>query len=323
MNRNYGSLEIFLTYTPTDNAELKLTTNILGRPSFDIGKSAQAAISLQLGLHTNGGGQYAFQVTASYGDVACDSSDFSSYLDNMSTVRFRVVFYNERVSVYANDKWVYSYIYQDVKYQTIPPTLDVSALYGPVTIDELRRVELSDGREAVYADYESNTTSLISSLIQQRPVEVYMAIGRTADYTYDAELDAINSGKVYSYEEAIQDNSNMSSDGIVYYADVGVSISQDTAAQVGLITKMYRLSELDTGAEAATAAYQKKALQQRTTVTIRGRLDPRIQPGDVYHIDLIVVPTGYHVSKVVIVEDISIAMNDGSYQMTVTGRKKE
>lgn len=322
MNRSYGSLEVFLTYTPADSFEVKLATNILGRPSFGTGKAQVAEINLQLGMHTNAIGNWAFQITSLYGDIACDTSDFSSYLDTTYPTQFRIVFFNSRVSVYANNKWIYSYIFQDVKYQTIPPTLDISSLYGAVTIDSIRRVELSDGREAVYADYESNTTSLIASVIQQRPVELYPSVDRSMSFTFDAELDPAPLYWVKSYDEAIQDNGNMSSDGIVYYADVGVAISQDTAEEVGLITKMYRLSELDTGAERAAQAFQKKALQQRHTATIKSRLDPRIQPGDVAGLNVTLATSNRNIAKQVIVEDITIAMREGDFTMQVQGRIK-
>jgi hypothetical protein len=160
-------------------------------------------------------------------------------------------------------------------------------------------------------------------VIQQRPVEVFPRSGRAVAFSYNVlDRDEIIADWVNNYTSTIEDNSQMSSDGLVYYRDVGVSMHADTAREVGLITRLYRLSELDNGAVEATRIYQDKALERRHKGQYRGRLDPQIEPGDRAVVDYVLTGTGTHVTKNIIVENVSISLQDGLYSMIIDGREE-
>ena len=223
--------------------------------------------------------------------------------------------------MYCNDLCVYSYSLGGVSYpDVVTVSLKVTGP-DPILFSDIRRVELKDQREAIYVDYEANTESAIQSIIQQRPIEVTAAVDRQVEFTYSAIKDSIDAIFVKTYSETLEDNLQMSSDGIVYYSDVGVSINDDTAEQVGFITRMYRLSELSSGAITAAGIYQKKALQKRNMVSISSRLDPRLEIRDILVFDLTVTGTERNIVRSIIVEGIQIKTENGSCKMSVTGRK--
>ena len=147
-------------------------------------------------------------------------------------------------------------------------------------------------------------------------------VNRKLTFTYAAEKDTINAVKVNKYEEGYSHPSTMSSDGLVYFDEVGVSIDLLTAEEVGLITKLYRLSELNTGAEQATATLQKRARESRIKHTVVQRLDPRVELTDVLHVDLTTTSTNRHIVRDIIVEDARISIRHGDTSMTITGRRK-
>jgi hypothetical protein len=193
---------------------------------------------------------------------------------------------------------------------------------GSYTVENVCLREIPDAREAVFVDYEATTESAIQSVIQQRPIEINPEVGREINFTYDATKDDVPGHHIFSYEDTEQDNMQLSSDGIVYYENVGVSINEDTAKEVGFITRMYRLSELSSGAIEAAAKYQRSALQRRhqSSITMQ-RIDPRIEIRDVILIDLIATGTLRHIVDEVIVEDISISISDGAYSTNISGRR--
>ena len=57
-------------------------------------------------------------------------------------------------------------------------------------------------------------------------------------------------------------------------------------------------------------------------VALTARLDPRIECRDVYHIDLVTTGTQRYIQDEIIVEGITIQMEDGKYKMSITGRRK-
>jgi hypothetical protein len=51
------------------------------------------------------------------------------------------------------------------------------------------------------------------------------------------------------------------------------------------------------------------------------RLDPRPEISDLMHFDLIVAGTKTHITEDAIIEDIQISLENGSFSMTMNGRK--
>jgi hypothetical protein len=217
--------------------------------------------------------------------------------------------------------WVYTYSLSTVSYPiTITQTLRADG--NDITLSNLRRVELCDGREAVYVDYESNNDSAIGSIIQERPIESFPAVDRMVEFTYDATKDDRDAIKTTAYDDAEADNSQTSSDGLVYSMDVGISLDPFVAKELGLITRLYRLPELDSGVDRAVAAIQRRARQSRNKVGTTGRFDPCLEVSDVLVFDgVIVTGTNREINDRVILEDISFTIADGEYRQSISGRR--
>lgn len=324
INTAYGSYELFFSYVPASNLSVTITTNVLGHPSFsevDAGVSSQAIstkIYSELDVDT---GLLFIVCETVLGTTVVDRSDFSCDSANIPLFSVRVFYFNARISVYMNNKWVYSYNLRKVEYPfQITSSLRVDGSVATVT--NVNKVEIADGREAVFVDYESTSDNAISSIVQDRPIETYSAIGRAAQFTYDATKQDIGALFVNSYTSTESGQSSASSDGLVYSMDVGISNDEYVARELGLITRLYRLPDLDSGVERAVRAIQKKARQSRIRVDTTGRFDPRIEVSDVHVLDnVIITGTQRVVSDRVIVEDLSMSLSDGNYSQNLSGRR--
>ena len=320
MTTTSGGLEVFLNFTPAVGRIVWIVTDILALPAFTSLADPVDILKIRINLEEISFVQYAAVYTYIGADIV-DKSNFA--LGDTSTLEFavRTFIYDENIAVYVNDVCVYTYTLGAASYPE-PVAASIQITGGvAVAVSDINRTELQDQREAIYVDYEANTENAIQSIVQQRPVEINAGVGRELEFTYLATGDTLAAHHVKSYSNTLEDNVQISSDGIVYYADVGVSISEDTAEEVGLITRMYRLSELDSGAIKAASVYQEKALQKRNMGNFSGRFDPRLEIRDIYAIDLIATGTQRNILRSIIVESIQMRLEDGAYKMSITGRK--
>jgi len=317
----HGSLDIFFSFAPILGRTIVLTTDIQAFPAYYTTADVAAALKVSVEAETIDGDRYVKFKTLIGADVV-DVSNFQLGEDTALDFEIRIFIYDQYVSGYCNGRCVYSYALGSVTYlSTVTASLSVTV--GALTLTNISRVELADQREAVYVDYEANTESAIQSVIQQRPIEINAGIDRNLEFTYSAVKDTVPAHHVKKYEDTLEDNLQLSSDGIVYYEDVGVAIDEATAEQVGLITRMYRLSELSAGAIEAARKYQITALQKRHALVVDARLDPRLEARDILTMDLIVTGTQRHIEDSIIIEGVQIRLEDGAYRMTISGRKNQ
>lgn len=318
----HGTIDLsFTILAPTDGDSFELITDILAIPQHL--ETAQGILTINIIYEEDidyGTGAYIVSETR-IGGVAIDTQTVPIGIVNGDIdLDMRIFLFDTYISAYCNDLCVYTYALNGIDYNAIT-SLSLERT-GSYTIENLFLREIPDAREAVWVDYEATTESTIQSIIQQRPIEINPEVGREINFTYDATKDDIPNHHIFSYEDTEQDNLQMSSDGIVYYEDVGVAINEDTAREIGFITRMYRLSELSTGAIEAAKKYQRSALQRRHSSSIvMQRLDPRIEVRDVILIDLIATGTLRHIEDEVIVEDVSISISDGAYSTNISGRR--
>jgi len=319
----YGGIEIFFTYTPSDLLSIFLVTNIMGLPSFANSEDEVVrAVSVKISSRTDVSGKIFVVVSTYLASTEIDKSDYPRDFEEYSVFNVRVFLFNDRISVYINSKWVYSYCLGAVSYPDVI-TQSLNPVGDGVTVTNVRVVELCDGREAVYVDYESTSDNAISSIIQERPIEVLSAVGRAAEFTYGYTKNNVGAQKIDSYDESEADNSQMSSDGLVYARDVSISIDTYIAEHFGLITRLYRLPDIDNGIARAIKAIQRKARQSIYHVDTAGRLDPRLEVADVHVFDnVIVTGTGRVINVNNIIEDIGITISDGVYRQTTKGRRE-
>jgi hypothetical protein len=317
----YGSLDVTLTFVPSTSITVLVETDIQAIAAFQTEQTGYGDLDIRLGYKDESSKHYIVCNTEIDG-VVVDTADYELEPGEVSSLDVRVFIHNKCVSIYANERWVYSYSFGYVNYaadSTIIASLSVHG--GSLEITNINRHELSDWREAVFVDYEANSQSVIQSIVQQRPLEIYPETDNGIVFTYHAIGDTVVPGFIKTLEETEQTPSDVSSDGLVYAADIGISLYEDAAAEVGLITRLYRLSELDSGIIHAAKILQEKALERRHPITIEMRLDPRIEYCDLLDMDLVVSGTKTVLSKEVIVESISPTLENGRYRMTVSGRR--
>ena len=319
MSAEHGGLEVFFSFIPVIGRAVLLTTNIQVLDTYATGAVSDLKVSVQ--METIGATQYVLFKTYA-GDSLIDQSNFQLG-DNVNLeLDIRIFIYDQYVSGYCNDRCVYDYAFSSAVYPSAI-LASLSITNGPLTLSNISRKELDDQREAVFVDYEANTESAIQSIIQQRPIEMNAGVNRELEFTYSSTKDSVTAHHVKRYEDVLEDNLQLSSDGIVYYEDVGIAINEDTAEQVGLVTRMYRLSELSSGAISAAEKYQRTALQKRNAVSLDMRLDPRLEVRDILDINLIAAGTQRNIVDNIIVEEIQIRLEDGNYRTSLSGRKNQ
>jgi len=316
----HGGIEVFFSFMPTLGRAVVLTTDVQAFPAYYTTADVAAALKVSVEAETIDSKRYVLFKTFIGGTVV-DQSNFQLGEDASLEFEIRIFIYDQYVSGYCNDRCVYSYALGSVTYlAAVTAFLGVTG--GVLTLENIRRVELADQREAVYVDYEANTESAIQSVIQQRPIEVNAGVDRNLEFTYSAVKDTVPAHHVKKYTDTLEDNLQLSSDGIIQGEDVALAVDIATAEQVGLITRLYRLSELTSGAVEAARIYQTKALQKRHEKTVDARLDPRLEIRDVLTVDLIATGTARHIEDSIIIEGIQIRLEDGNYRMSVSGRRK-
>lgn len=314
----YGGAELYFTFTPGDTKTIRVVTDIKGSSQFGPDEETMKIIEIEISSLSDT--DRFVQIETFLGGFSIDRSDFSSFDADVTVFDIRVFFYNQFVSIEMNGFWVYSYAFSNIEYPTQLPSIQLKALNDDITVINIKRVELADGREAVFVDYEASTETAIQSIIQQRPVSIFPSIGRSVIFTYSATKDNVDAVFVSRFVDATNDSMQLASDALIYFTDVGISLNEDVLRDVGFVTRLYRLSELDTGAERAAETLQKRALEKRHSVTVIQRFDPRVEPMDILHINLVAKGTTRTIDRSIIVENTSISMRDGDSGMTIGGR---
>jgi hypothetical protein len=320
----YGSLDIQFDVTFKDSARIILNSGIYAVPAFQTTDIADTySFYVVLTTETIDGSTYAVS-SIEMNSAAIDTGYYplgESYVHREEHVRFFL--HNKCVSIYIGGRCVYSYIFSNVDYPTGTYTiqLSVQTSVGSLTFHNIKRVELCDYRDAVYVDYEATADSAMQSVIQERPVQIFSEPDRSLSFTYHVIKDILDAHHIREYVTAIQPNNNISSDGLIYYTNVSINTYQNAADEVGLITKLYRLSNLEMGAQQATAILQRLALERRYPIQLRLRLDPRYVIADQLDIDVVLTGTGTHITDSCIVEDIQTFVENGNYYQEISGRR--
>lgn len=323
-----GGLDLKLKFLPVAGTDLVISTNIYARELWKT--TARETCSLKIGLEVVvvlGVNYYNLVITNLIGageiEKAHCSLGVKAGVGNLFPLDLRIFYIDKYMAVTCNGKWLYFYGYGSTQYVNLQPSIVLSSVGGDLDVTDVVVSELKDGRQAIYVDYESTAESAIQSIIQQRPIQMNPNAGRSISLTYRTERTLVSSRFIRSYSEEVTDPGTMASDALVYYANIGVSVSALTAQEVGFITKLYRLSELNTGALEAAATMQLMAIESRNMITVSQRFDPRIEVMDVLDIDAIVVGTGRHVVDRIIITGISFGMENGEYTMNISGRRKK
>lgn len=322
----YGGIDLTLTMVPSASKYILLETDIQGIAGYttDNNDDQYEHWDIKVGYKTESS-KYYLVCSSLLGNTIVDTADCKLDDHAITSIDLRIFIHNNCVSIWANGRWCYSYALQFVWYpddSIITAFLSVHGV-GGMTITNINKHELGNWREAVFVDYESNSESVIQSVIQQRPIEILPNVDNEIIFTYHSKKDTMVPEHVISFEEDEVTPSDVSSDGLVYAIDIGISLYEEAAKDVGFITRLYRLSELDSGIVHAAKILQQKALERRHPATIQMRLDPRIEFTDVLDLDLVVTGTKTIISRDIIVEGLSISIENGRYDLTASGRRDE
>jgi hypothetical protein len=196
------------------------------------------------------------------------------------------------------------------------------------TIPAVRVVELFDWREAIYVESEMSAQSALGSVIQERPIEIFPTVSGGLSFSYNLKKDvvdyttpAITKRTFRQHERAIQNNRDAGSDAIVYFADVTFVNDLDFADSDGFLTRVLKLSSLDTGAKRAGQILLEKANERQYAHTLIIRPDARIEYGDIIDFVYILPGTLTEIAYQVIVEANSFQIAEGQSQMSLFGRE--
>jgi hypothetical protein len=306
-----GSFSVHFTWDGSD--QVLLNTDITAIAAYGIEDDGYSSLSVSLSVNSG-----FLNVSTLLGGSAVDTSDYD--LLGASSLEIWIFIYSNTISVYCNGRWVYSYVTSFIKYIAYAT---VASLVTNSTLTNIRREEIPDWRDAVYVDYESTGDNALQSIYQQRPVWMFPTADRELSFTYHTTKDVVPGHHIWSYDDKHVDVTDAASDGLVYYYDVGISTYPLAAKELGLVTRLYRLSELDIGGVEAARTIQEIALEHMNPVEMDMRLDPSVEISDRISVDLIVTGTGTNITDDVIVEDTNLSVQNGNYAMHITGRRNK
>jgi len=297
---------------------------------FDQDADPPAATSdkIEISIKRNGS---VFQVTSlPTGGTIIDDVIINTDVLQSGSHDVRILFHGEFCSVYIDKTSVATFAYgeDNLEWPSVQVNLYMkcSATYG---MTNLKVVELFDWREAIYVESELTAASALGSVVQERPVEMAPTPDGGLAFSYNIERDTITYTNAQtlntfkSHQRTDRTVYDAGSDAIVYYADVDFVSHTGFASEQGFLTRVFKLATLDTGANTAAQLLLEKAYEGQYQHNIQMRPDPRVIVGDRMEIHYLVPGTDRQVDYALIVEGVSITVEEGQYTMTVHGREDE
>jgi len=248
------------------------------------------------------------------------------YSNGNAFQHYRILYYENNISVYHNYRWVASIALDELDYnQTGSVTVNGYSSSLVSFLDVYIR-DLSDWREAIYIDLETDGAAAIGSIIQERPVEIVPNPDGSLSFFYDMTRPRVTMLYTpFTHEHNKSIPRDGASDAIVYGSDdVKTIVNADFANTFGFSTVLLRFPNLNVGAVEAAQRTQIKAFERKDEHTFTARIDFRIMPSDVIDYDYIISGTGRAVSGSAIVESANFSISQNgkkiSANMTVKGR---
>jgi len=243
----------------------------------------------------------------------------------MDPKKIRYCMHNEFLSVYINEIWVHTFYFPNVDYPEHEDfKLSILSSGSSIVATDIVITDLYDWREAIFIDLDTAGANAISSVIQQRPVEIRPThLGEVRfQYSADDKRDIVNiHPKLITNSTKQKDDNMVISDAIVYGPEVEVLTREGSAARHGFITKIIRVPELDTGARRAAKEIMKRLEQQATQYTLTIRSDLRVEIGDIIQCTYRLSGTNTEVVISCIIESIQISIKNAIFNMVITGRE--
>jgi len=242
------------------------------------------------------------------------------------TQKIRVLYFSDHISLYQNGRWIFTKSFDSLQYCIYAPYRLSLTAHGTLTMDNVHVKDLSDWREAIYLDLETDGQSAINSIIQQRLIEIYCKPDGSIEFYYEIirdVIDAVREPRSYRYTYSVPLDG--ASDAIIYGPlDVKTIQNNDFAKLLGFCTRVFRLPDLTVGANRAVYYILKKSLEGYLRHDFSIRPDLELLIGDIYHIHYTTAGTGRNEYHNTIVEGISLNIsmsNKVSSSMQITGRE--
>ena len=243
----------------------------------------------------------------------------------------RITFHDCFCTIQLDDQWFWTFGFAFIQY---PVDADIKTRAGSIilsmfgtegkTVTNIEITELYDWREAIWIDMETTSMNAISSVVQERPVEI---IGKSTGeivfyYTPDLDSTVVQDVEFVRDDELDdEDNSGLASDAIVYYLWQTVTNSRVVAQEYGFITRVFRMPNLTSGAKKATQVAIRKAYQSTKRHSSILRFYPQVEVGDVVGLKYDLPGTGESIRKEVIVESL-ISSIGPQVGLQITGRER-
>jgi hypothetical protein len=243
---------------------------------------------------------------------------------------FRVLIHGDFVSIYASEVSLATFAIGEEKMEWPEDALEVEMSSSHnMTLNYVLVGELFDWREAIYIESELSVSSAIGSVIQERPIDIYSTENGDLSFSYNFVRDTVtyteaNSHRVLREHSEIEQNSdNAGSDALVYYADVAFTDNEQYAKEDGFSTRVFRLSNLETGARLAARLILEKAFEKQFMHSFQMRPDLRLEIGDIVDFTYVISGTQRTNNPVGVIENINISIEEGRYNMNLTARRKD
>jgi len=267
-------------------------------------------------LNSMGGNDYRLILRTYPADTVIERMDFVAMDQDH---KFRVLAHDDFISFYMDGKWIHTFCLPELAH----PTSNNIRLTGSFTANEIYLKDLSDWREAIYIDLETDAMSAISSVIQERPIETNWKYDGGTAYWYDLERSTIVQmvqPKRHDWDEVTPRDG--ASDAIVYGADEVKCLQfQPYHEEYGFATKVMRFPNLYSGALKAAKVVLQKAFEGRIQHELDIRPDIRLEIGDLLSVSYAASVTGTGVAMDIIVDSLALTVNDQGDTMTIRGRQ--
>ena len=238
---------------------------------------------------------------------------------NIQEHDFRVLFHDNFVSFYMDGKWIHTFATPELVY----PVNNNIRLQGSFTVYSVVLRDLSDWREAIYIDLETDAMSAISSVIQERPIEVSSKSDGSLAYWLDLVRDTVVQvilPRDHTWVERTPRDG--ASDAIVYGSDEVKCIQYQPYLQAyGFATKVMRFPNLKSGMLKAARKVLERAYEERIRHTVTIRPDLRLEVGDILSVAYEASGTATPMAMDVIIDNLSISQIGGRSHMIVEGRE--
>lgn len=240
------------------------------------------------------------------------------YSERSPIGNIRVIAHSYFVTVYINDVWITTFHFPYVLYRLQRYVALKSE--SSVTVTNIRLKELSDWREAIFIDLEASSMNAISSVILQRPVDIWPTWDGKLSFSFAPQRETVDLSHEKSINEKHGMDSLVASDAIAYFTNVAVIVSEQVARDYGFITRLVRLPDLDQDAIQSTVILVDDAIRKSKSTSFKARYNPILELGDIARMIFTRADTGSSVQKEVIVEDMRFTIMDGNFAFEGSGR---